>query len=78
MNHRCYICYGSTDDYMICDRCEEHYCDDCSYTFTIHYQYQGSLCYNCSDQSRRKKLTRDIIRDNKIKSLFVAITPNKT
>ena len=24
---------------------------DCSYSFTIHYQFQGNRCYQCADQS---------------------------
>ena len=69
-DYNCYICYKTTEDYMICDRCENHYCEDCSYTFSLHFQYEGGMCYNCSDQNRRKKLTKDIIRDNKLKSLL--------
>jgi hypothetical protein len=64
----CYICY-STDECYICDRCEEHYCYECAYTFTIHYQYEGNLCYHCSDQRRKTPLTKELKRELKIKYL---------
>jgi hypothetical protein len=48
---------------LICDICEEYYCYDCSYTFSIHYQHEGMRCYLCADQSRRKILDK---RDSKI------------
>lgn len=62
----CHICYVMTDELYTCDKCDNLYCYDCSYTFTIHYQYEGSLCHWCSDQGRRKKLTREELRNNKI------------
>lgn len=63
----CHICYSTNiDEDFVCDRCNQYYCDDCSYTFSIHFQYEGSLCYECSDQRRRKPLTKDMIRDNKL------------
>ena len=63
----CYICYSlNTDDDFICDRCDEHYCEECSYSFTYHYQFQGARCYLCADQSRREILTKEKIRDLKI------------
>jgi hypothetical protein len=63
----CEICYSlDTEDFLICDMCERQYCYDCSYIFTIHYQHQGSRCYICSEQKRRKPLTKEDIRDNKI------------
>lgn len=67
-NNYCYICYSTQiEPEYVCDRCEKHYCWDCSYTFTIHYQYEGSLCHYCSDQRRRIPLTKDMKRNNKIK-----------
>jgi len=51
---------------LICDRCEEIYCEDCSYTFSLHYQHQGSRCYHCADQSRRTKLDKRDITLNKV------------
>lgn len=57
----------SVQDWAICDRCEEYYCEDCSYLYTIHYQFEGARCYWCAEQSRNKILTREIIRENKIK-----------
>ena len=67
----CHICYSEfVEEEIICDECENHYCDDCSYTYSLQYQYEGSLCYNCSDQSRRKKLTKEIIRNNKMKLIL--------
>ena len=65
----CYICYTMVlgTDIMVCDTCDEIYCEDCSYTFSLHYQHQGSRCHSCADQRRRKILTKEVIRDNKIK-----------
>lgn len=64
----CYICYSSNvePDIMVCDMCNEVYCDDCSYTFSLHYQHQGSRCYRCSDQSRRSKLDKRDVAINKV------------
>jgi len=67
----CHICYkNNIDEDFICDTCDNYYCEDCSYTFTIHYQFQGSRCYCCSDQKRLKLLTKEMIRDNKLKLLI--------
>lgn len=67
----CHICYTTdVEDEFICDSCDNYYCEDCSYTFTLHYQFQGGRCYECSDQKRRKLLTKEMIRDNKIKFLI--------
>lgn len=63
----CKICYNSNVEVYVCDRCQIDYCYDCAYTFSVHYQYQGNLCYLCSDQSRKSKLTKNDIRNNKIK-----------
>lgn len=63
----CWICYSTkTDDDFICDICDRHYCEDCSYSFTLHYQFQGSRCYSCANQSRRKKYSIIDERNNKI------------
>ena len=71
MKH-CHICYSPVvEEDMVCDRCEEIYCHDCSYTFLLHYQYEGSLCFWCSDQDRRKPLTKNDIRENKIRLLGI-------
>lgn len=48
---------------LICDICDEYYCYDCSYTYTIHYQHEGMRCYHCAGQSRRVPLNK---RDYKI------------
>lgn len=67
----CYICYSrNVEEEFVCDRCGEYYCEECSYTYTPHFQYEGSLCYWCSDQRRRKSLTKDMIRENKINLLI--------
>jgi hypothetical protein len=64
----CYHCFTTiVDEDFICDTCEELYCEECSYTFSLHYQFQGSRCYSCADQSRRNRLTKEEIRDNKLK-----------
>lgn len=68
----CHICLSDDvkvddDQPLICDRCGEIYCYDCSYTFTLHYDYQGSLCYRCSGQQRKTPLNR---RDYKISYLL--------
>ena len=76
MKKHCYICYSdNTDDDFICDTCNEYYCEDCSYTFSLHYQHQGTRCYFCADQRRRKELDKSIIRENKIK-LFLNYQKN--
>jgi hypothetical protein len=63
----CHHCYTTNvDKDSICDRCDEHYCWDCSYTFSIHYQHEGARCYYCADQARRTKLTKQEIRENKL------------
>lgn len=68
ISSHCYICYSTdVEPEMICDICDEIYCDDCSYTFSLHYQHQGARCHRCADQRRRKTLTKEMIRDNKLK-----------
>lgn len=77
MKH-CGRCYTmDVDEEFICDTCEEHYCEECSYTFTIHYQFQGSRCYLCADQFRRNKLELSTKRDNKIKLITFAKSESK-
>ena len=68
----CYICYTeNVDPEWICDICGENYCEDCSYTFSIHFQYQGSRCYLCSNQMRRNPLPPiEVLRERKI-NLYV-------
>ncbi len=46
---------------------DEVYCEDCSYTFSIHYQHEGARCFRCSEQKRLKPLSKETIRDNKLK-----------
>lgn len=71
MEKYCYICYSlDIDDNFVCDICENYYCEDCSYTFSIHYQYYGSKCYLCSNQGKREKLTKGEKRNKKIKFLL--------
>jgi hypothetical protein len=69
----CYICYTTVlgPDIMVCDTCDEIYCEDCSYTFSLHYQHQGARCHWCSDQRRLKPLTKEMLRDNKLKLLLL-------
>ena len=63
----CYICYTTyLDEELVCDRCEEHYCWDCSCTYDIHTQCDSNLCYTCADHFRKKSLTKSMIRDNKL------------
>lgn len=73
MDH-CEICYcidiGKLEDEAICDVCELRYCEDCSYMFTIHYQHYGHRCYLCSEQYRRVPLTKELVRDLKIKFIL--------
>lgn len=69
-NLRCYICFNETDEEFVCDRCGNYYCEECSYTFTIHYQYEGGLCYWCSDQKRKKPLIKSEVRERKLKYIF--------
>ena len=70
MIYHCYICFRITDEYHLCDTCDRHYCEDCSYRYSLHYQHQGSRCYECADQSRMKPLTKLDIRNNKIELLI--------
>ena len=65
----CHICY-TTDVEFKCDMCDKYYCEECSYTYTIHYQHQGGRCYWCSDQKRKKPLTIASIRENKLKLIL--------
>lgn len=66
----CIHCFStSVEECDICDICECRYCYDCSYTYSLHYQFQGSRCYMCADQSRRTKLPLDDKRVNAIKLL---------
>lgn len=67
----CHICYSETSEELICDKCEKYYCEECSYTFTIHYQYEGSQCYYCSDQRRKNPVNMiQLRRENLVKILF--------
>jgi hypothetical protein len=68
----CYICYSSNiDDHNICDRCDNYYCDDCSYIFTYHHQYEGSECHYCSEQQRKVPGNLKMIRrDNLINNII--------
>ena len=61
----CYICYDRTDPEFICDTCNRLYCEGCTYTYSLHYQHQGSRCFKCSDQSRINVLTKEELRNNK-------------
>ena len=64
----CHVCFDTNvDDDFICDICDKHYCEKCSYTYSIHYQEQKSLCYKCSDQSRKYKLDSNLVLENKLK-----------
>jgi len=68
MEKICHICLSDDIFYeenepLICDRCEEYYCYECSYTYSIHYQHEGMRCYQCAYQNRRKPLNK---RDFKI------------
>lgn len=63
----CHICFTKNiDEDIICDICDNYYCEDCSYTYSPHYQYQGSRCYLCADQNRLKPLNKFTIRNNKL------------
>ena len=63
----CHICYSTNvEPEMVCDICDELYCEDCSYTFSLHYQHQGARCYSCADQSRRTPLDKRDIKLNKV------------
>lgn len=72
----CEICNGLTEPEWLCDTCERHYCEDCSYTYTLYYNFQGSKCYQCADQSRRHPLTPDI-RKNSINIILNMIIKDK-
>jgi hypothetical protein len=63
----CYICYGLTEPEFLCDSCDNYYCEDCTYIFSPHYQFQGARCYKCADQYRITPLIKNEVRDNKIR-----------
>ena len=63
----CYICYGLTEPEFLCDRCDNYYCEDCTYIFSPHYQFQGARCYKCADQHRITPLDKVKVRDNKVR-----------
>lgn len=65
----CDICYSETNYLEKCEFCEKKYCEDCSYLFTIHFQFQGSMCIICSEQ-RRNNLATAKVRKNKINYLL--------
>jgi len=68
----CHICLSvdvfiDSENILTCDTCDEYYCYDCSYTYTVHYQYEGMKCYWCSEQKRLKPLDK---RDSKLNYLL--------
>ncbi len=72
LRYWCHICYAQTEPEFLCDRCDQYYCEGCSYAFTIHYQHEGARCHWCSDQDRIKPLTIEQKRDNKIKYISLS------
>jgi len=67
----CSICYSTNlDGDLICDTCDDIYCEDCSYTYTLHYQFEGCRCYVCADQSRLHNIYKKEIRNNKLKVIL--------
>lgn len=67
----CYICYSTrVEADWICDRCEEIYCEECSYIFSLHYQHQGNRCHQCAGQYRNNHISKAEIRDNKLKLIL--------
>lgn len=63
----CHICYTmNVDDDFICDMCEKHYCEECSYIYTLHYQHQGARCHYCSDQRRLRPLDKEVKGKNMV------------
>ena len=66
----CYICHDITEEDFICDICDNYYCEECSYTYGLYYQFQGSRCYKCADQDRRNKITKNDIRNRKLDKIL--------
>ena len=68
----CFVSDNITDeDLCKCDTCDRFYCEDCTYTFSLQYQFQGCRCYECSDHNRIKgKINFVKLRDNKLKVLM--------
>lgn len=66
----CYICGTVTDECLTCDRCDNYYCEECSYIFGIYYQFQGARCYRCSEQTRIKPLLKEKVRESIIENLI--------
>ena len=50
MSRYCYECYRLTDPEFLCDTCDSYYCDECSYQYSPHYQFEGARCYRCANQ----------------------------
>lgn len=69
----CYSMESIDPETDICDTCEDYYCEECSYTFSIHYQFQGARCYMCADQRRRNPLSKAEKRDNKLKYFLIFV-----
>lgn len=65
----CSICYRQTEPEFLCDMCDYYYCEDCSYQFTLHYQFQGTRCYRCAEQRRLSTLDKIEVRNNKLRCL---------
>ena len=69
----CYICYGLTEPEFLCDTCNRYYCEDCSYMFSLHYQFQGCRCYQCADQYKR---IINHIKDSRSKKIIFSLDIN--
>jgi len=45
----CHICGNETEYDWVCDKCGEHFCEDCQTPFTYHNQIDYPLCKKCYD-----------------------------
>ncbi len=43
----CHCCGGETEKEWVCERCERHYCDNCSAPFTYMNQIDFPCCEDC-------------------------------
>jgi len=47
----CHCCGRETEKEWICERCNQHYCDNCSAPFTYMNQIDFPCCEDCADNS---------------------------
>jgi hypothetical protein len=43
----CHCCGYETELEMVCEKCDDFYCENCSAPFTIHTQIDYNCCESC-------------------------------